>query len=191
MASSPLEESAYQVGVGETEPLGLGGFRACQEDVRRLSVPAGAVNDAVAVARKTRSGDEAAPEREPLKRGLGSRWRLPEPLPGDEGYRSEDSGCAQSFPRSRPSSRGRGRRLTRACLGQVVADACEVLREVLGRGVAALGVLREAALHDPAQWRRHLGIDRRRSASAPRSGSPPSVSTPVLFWNARLPVAIS
>ena len=56
-------------------------------------------------------------------------------------------------------------------LGQVVAQGCEIVREVLGRGVAVLRLLRQAAVDDPAirrrrrrrrggQWIRVLAHDR-------------------------------
>ena len=73
---------------------------------------------------------------------------------------------------------------------QVVPHVRELAREVLRRRVALARLLGQAPLDDPAQGCGRLGLTS-RSAPAPRSGSPPSVSIAVFFWNARFPVAIS
>ena len=46
------------------------------------------------------------------------------------------------------------------CFGKVITDARELAGEILRRGVAALGILGQAALDDPPQRRRNLRIDR-------------------------------
>ena len=75
-------------------------------------------------------------------------------------------------------------------LGEVLADAPQVAREVPRRAVALLRVLREAPLDDPAEGRRHAA--RRRSDRlgiftddrGERFGA-------VSRWKARFPVTIS
>ncbi len=131
-----------------------------QKELDRIAVPGRAVDDRLAVRRKARRADRAAAEGDLLVGGRhGLRETLLEEHPGGE--RREQRGGRQRRAQDRAAA-PRGRDRPRAArhlprdrhIGQMLAHAPDVPREVARGRVALLGILLQASLDDPPEGRR-------------------------------------
>src|SRR5262245_61909612 len=137
-------------GAGQPERTVFRAVRSRRERLHWSAVPRGAVHDRLRVGREARRVDAPPLEGQTLE---------PERLCGrreDRGTEEEaGSGAEDERERGRrdPATSPRARRRRRlesaggGGLGEVVANALQVPREILGRGVALFGILGEAALH--------------------------------------------
>ena len=174
----------------------LGRAHARREDLAALAVPAGGVNDRLPVGSEPGAGQVAPAERQGRafrRRGLAVAPRLhaltgeerdnPEARHGE--HRSGQAGArepqAPLLRRSDPGARDpRG----------LVPQQRQIPRQVLGRAVSVLGVLRHAALDDPGRPVGTRGADA-DSGSGSVSMMAESVCAEDGRSNARLPEAIS
>ena len=142
---------------GQRQDRGLGVARPQRVDAGRRPVPRGRVVDRAAVRGEACVADGAASEGQALEGGLRRGGRPPA---GEEAQESGRDDRRQSQRPERPAARGfgdsdgadpgRGAR----DLADVLAHALQVAGEVARRGVTLVGILRVAALHDPAKRRR-------------------------------------
>ena len=114
--------------VGQRERARLRALGARREEAARLAFPGRAVDHGLAVGGEAGGEHGSAPERQALEGGEAVAARV---------------------------ARGRGRLARAARLGEPAAQQLQLARQVLGRGVALLGVLGEAALDEPAEGSRH------------------------------------
>ncbi len=149
-----------QVGARQRKGRRLRRIHPRRIDPGGLSLPGGGVEDRLAVRRDSRVPDRAAMEAhgagtsaDPRAFSAGRSRRLAAPT------------TRPAIPRTRPSRDGRfaagsgGGGSREAPVGEAVAQPRQVVREISRRCIALLALLREAALHDPAQ--RHGGARRR------------------------------
>ncbi len=152
----------------------IGRAHTRREDLARLPVPRGGGHDRLAVGREPRSGDEAPTE------GQGRALRLrriavaprlqPQPAKNASTARPATSSAAApsaagvSRTGARPAPRPRAPRPR-----GLVANRGEVAREIPGRPVAILGILREASSTMPGDARRQSwGRPRAAAEARPR-----------------------
>ena len=144
----------------------LGRAHPRRENLARLAVPGGRVDDRLPVGSKARSGQITAAKRQ--RRALRPR-RFPfapglDPLAGKE-RQDGDAGRGQNRRREGEAGEApppRSRRLDPSSRNPrgMIAQRCQVACQVLRRPVPILGILRETPLDHPPQARR--GLRRRR-----------------------------
>ncbi len=122
------------------------------EDFRRLPVPGRGVDDRLSVRCKAGAVD-GAPAKRQLPEGRPARRRgaaeLAHGESAQESAERQRRGCWRepASPRARP----RGRERRGGCLGEMIAHASQVARQVFRRGKTLVGLLRQAPLDRPAQ----------------------------------------
>src|SRR6266508_3892703 len=156
----PRGRNGQKLGGGKTRGTGLRALEPPEEDLHGLAVPGGRIDHRLTVRREARRVDFAASEGELPK---GGRHDLAE-APAERNTRDK-ARCKQRGSEGDQSRRAAARSLDRGSRARdgdfrdVLPYALQVPREVSRRGVALVGVLREAAFDDPAKRRRGPGID--------------------------------
>ena len=185
-----LSRDRREVRARQRERRGLPAVEPRREELRGPALPGGRVDDGFPVRREPGAADRAAPERQ----GPPDRRRRAAASSSRErrgSRRGQHRGDRRDRPARDATCRSRPRPARRKEVRRPVPQAREVPREVPRRRVALLGLLREAAFHDPAQrerkrrsrGRERLGLvaDDRRHRLRERSAR----------GKARLPLAIS
>ena len=157
-AISPVEDTDRTAAPVIPSGPGLGDVRTRRKHFHGAAAPGGAVDDRLAVGSEARGDDAAALKRQAPeldRRGRFSGENVAreeseaEPEKESEERRNEPAAAPQVHRLGLFERSGGGG------LREMVADAPEVAREILRRGVALLGVLGEATFDQPPQgpWR--------------------------------------
>ena len=147
-ASSELCETPKRSAFRNPRGRGLGSADPRGEELDRILLPGGRVDDALTVRGEASAPDVPAPESHPPKQWSGAGGWLPQEVPDNQAAR-QDRDREESFrkpcgtaPRRRNGARSRG-----GGSGQRL----QVEGEVVGGVEALFGVLLEAVAHDPLE----------------------------------------
>ena len=137
-----------------------------EEQLAGIAVPGGAVDDGLSVRSEPRGLDRPAPEGDLLEgRRCRAREAPPDRRPSRERRREtggdEHGGKPASLRTRRGGRRRPGHHPRDVRFGEMLPHRADVPGQVARRGVAFLGILLQAALDDPAERRRHGGVELR------------------------------